>query len=954
MSFRSRNAREGTPAGVYESQQNKTWTSGNDVIDQSRPSELSRTRGLASVGFMRPAAERFKVLDEPFTLRSVLDPLLDSPLTGRRVLGILGLVALLVWLPLVAMGGIVTALRGVADAVAGDPQHSLATPQSVIAALIIIGLCILTAGATLRFRPELTLLTTFLVGLIVVLVGAIGTHSLPALFCTIALVFGAWLAGASIVSRIGVDGARDHPIVQAPISVALGLGFIGLYLFLLVGLNRFSSNAIVGSFFAIVVILAILDRSRLKCQIQALAAWKPAVPTYFEAIAMAIIVGLASYAILAAFAPENMYDPFRQHVPIAREIWQSGSLPFIQTMGVTKDPIQGHLLFALGWGFGGIVGAKLVNTAIGLVGIAGIAGLSWLCGGRPAAVASTAIFSASTIVLWELGHAYTDMLAVTYTITAVTCVALWQLESRQSWLVLSGVLAGFGLASKLTVGWLIVAIAVGLLIVGNRPWSFLNRITAIITFACGTLVAIPWLARSYLFPGSMPAKLAILVNFITESLPGVPAIIPPPVDSGFVQLDLNGLAIGQSPFDLLRVPWILTFSSGQHPNSSIGPGEIGILLLLTLPLAFLAPRNRTIAFLSATVIVSYIVWWFTPLQITRHLLPTLGILSAISGIGFAQSIISTSRFKNTIGSTAKFAILMGVIAAPLFFLPGTYSHVGGSSQAPVDLIFHRETEEQFIRQEVPAGAALLSSNQLVPADTPLGYIGKWGGAQLYTEARLVNIGQFTQILIDKQFGESDKDILKTLESLGLTYFIWDRATTKPEDWRSRLLSTEFLGENTRIVEGDRSAYLLEVAPGDGWSKSPEKNLLSDAGFEKIRRDNSQWKINGHALRDNGSVTLQDESSIGQDVPVRGDQPYFLTVTGSCARSTDALELRLFWKDADGNIVETTNEEVIPGKEPTTQFLWHRAPHDATTVTAEIGGIKDNECSITTASLFQSV
>lgn len=919
---------------------------------QAREADRESGRTAVSDGarqFVQDAARRF---DAPFTLRQALAPVLDSPLTIRRTIILVFALGLFLWIPIVAARGVFSAVQVVADAVAGIPRWSFATPPSIWAALLVYLFCLGAALVTRRQWPAFTLPATFLAGSLVVLVGAVGTGSAGALAVVVAMMALAWLVGQAVLHRFP-DTARV-PVVRVPLSIALGFGLLGLLLFLLTGVQMFNSRTILVSAVAILVLAIVVDRAKLAEDVRRFRAWQPAVPSWFETAVIGMTVGLAAYAILAAFAPENMYDPFRQHVPIAREIWQSGSIPVIPTMGVTKDPVQGHLLFAVGWGFAGMTATKLVNTAVGLVAIAGIAGLGWLCAGRAAAVVSAAIFTATTIVLWELGHTYTDMFAVMFTVTAALGVLLWQRDGKLVWLLGAGALAGFGLASKMTMGWLIIALAAGIFLVGNGPWRWRDRFLAVSVFGVGTLVVVPWLVRSYVIAGEMPAKLAILVNFITSIIPGIPAIVPPPVAPGFVQLELDGLAIGHSPFDLLRVPWVLTFESGLYPNSTIGPGEIGILLLLMAPLAILGLRNRSALFLAVTALVSYLVWWLTPLQITRHVLPTLAVGAALAGAGFAYVVANPSRVLRAVAPVAKGGLLVGIVTAPLFFLPGSYSHVGGASQAPVDLITRRESADEFVRREIPAGTALLATSGVVPADAPLGYIGKWGGAQLYTEARLVNIGQFTQIPVDEQFGTTPEEILANLEQLGIRYFVWDRPVTKEEDWQSTMLSTDFLFDHTRIVEGDRSAYLFEVLPeGGSWGIDDRSNLFVDPGFEKIRRDSSAWKIEGHIARDEGLISPRGESVIAQKVPVTAGQAYVMTIAGACERETDAVQLRLTWLDEQGATIETTTENVIPGEEPSTQFIWHRAPDAASAVNAEIWGSEGRNCTISNAGFYQT-
>ena len=81
-----------------------------------------------------------------------------------------------------------------------------------------------------------------------------------------------------------------------------------------------------------------------------------------------LTVGLVAYALLAAFTPEVHSDAVRQHLPLAREIWQTGAAREFPSLWTSHLPIQGHLLYAAAFGLGDMTAAKLVHTLVGLLG----------------------------------------------------------------------------------------------------------------------------------------------------------------------------------------------------------------------------------------------------------------------------------------------------------------------------------------------------------------------------------------------------------------------------------------------------------------------------------------------------------------------------------------------------------------------------------------------------------
>ena len=128
-------------------------------------------------------------------------------------------------------------------------------------------------------------------------------------------------------------------------------------------------------------------------------------------------------------------------------------------MDVSRDPVQGHLFYAVAYGFGGSAAATLVQTFAGLTAFAGVAALGWLVAGRVAAVCGAVIFSTMPMVLWQLGHAFMDLFPVLFMVTATACILLWQRNGALAWLVAAGALAGqaqrrpVGLAGRVFFYW---------------------------------------------------------------------------------------------------------------------------------------------------------------------------------------------------------------------------------------------------------------------------------------------------------------------------------------------------------------------------------------------------------------------------------------------------------------------------------------------------------------------
>jgi hypothetical protein len=846
----------------------------------------------------------------------------------------IALVSLLGWLVIVAAAGALLTLQSLGYSVGGEAKDNRATPEMWWTVGLICFTCLAAALITRRLQSAATLPVTFATGGVMVLAGAIGTGSVGSLLLVTSLFGLAWLLGETLLSRFPATAVV--PVVRIPMATGLGLGLFGLLLLLLATLGALNTATVVAGTGLILLAVVLVDGARLAAMREDVRSWRPASPTWFETVVVGLMLGGVSYATLAALLPEIHSDAIRQHLPAAREIWQAGAAPEFAFLGVTQSPIQAHLLYAVSYGLGDMTAAKLVHTLVGLLTILGVAGIGCLTSGRVAATVGAAVFATMPLVLWELGTAYVDLFPAFFAVATVLCVLLWQRDGWLGWLVAAGFLAGVGFAAKLTLGFVIVSVAVAIALVGRGPWRWRDRVVAVAAFGLGGVVIVPWLLRSY---------------FITGTIPGLSILADHAV--GTATSDLSGFGLGRSPLDLLSIPWQLTFHGEEFQQS--GGSDVGFLLLLLLPAVLLVPRTRSLAFLAITAGLSFLGWAFTA-QYTRYFLPTLAVASALAGIGLASVLAdSVARVGRPLARALPIGVILGLVAAPMLYLPGSRALV------PINVLTGRESAQDYVAGKVGAAAALAAASELLPPDTPVGYFGvQREGAQLYTEARLtyfeadpINMTP-GGVLIDLDLlGTRAEAVLASLQRLDIDYFIWNRGESRPQDWRSTLLSTPFLRTHTRILAGDRSGYLFELLPpgGSDWGQS-QPNLLADPGLEHVGAD-GPWRVTEPVRTRKGVVSLRPKSVLGQRVPVTAETPYLLLATATCETPADRAVLTLRWFDDHAVELGVTEEWVLPGTAGSDQFLWHLAPPRAATVSVELTTTGGARCDVDEAALYAS-
>jgi hypothetical protein len=299
------------------------------------------------------------------------------------------------------------------------------------------------------------------------------------------------------------------------------------------------------------------------------------------------------------------------------------------------------------------------------------------------------------------------------------------------------------------------------------------------------------------------------------------------------------------------------------------------------------------------------------------------------------------------------SVVLGLLAAPVLLSNG--KRLGIPVNA--DILTGNESSTAFVDRAVNAAPTLAAATAMLPPDTPVGYFGKWEGAQIYTEARLTYFGNPLGTSTENysaelaQLGANPDEVLASLDRLGIRYFIWERAPGKPEQWRTSILSTEFLRHHTRILAGGRNSYLFEVLPNadQSWTSSGQ-NLLQSPGLDDVG-DGAPWTTRKRVKHRAGVVSVRAQRGIGQRVATSGGSPYVLLSTMTCDEPDDRANLAFRWFDEHDTEIELTTEDVVPGTAWGEQFLWHIAPENASSVAVELLTNAGAHCDFDSAELY---
>lgn len=826
-----------------------------------------------------------------------------------------------------------------------------------IAALAIYSVVFVTIVLSRIFRPNLTAVIAFLVPVAIFALAVAASGAMHPALAACAIFATSWTAGDLVLRLFKVPTTRNL-LGEAAIRISLGLGCLGTAILILGSFNGISLAPIVMMMLLVnlawVVSTWPISGGTLSRNLPSELRAPPL--SWFESILLALSAAFFVFAALAALTPGTILtasDSVRQHLPLAREIWQNHALLVFPGIEPGSASVLGASLNAVAFGLGGAPATGIFQVLVSFGCIIAIAGLGVTLAGRLAGIAGAAIFSAMPLVLWLSGHVYPDLLAVLFICSAAQCAINWQRDGRYSWLIISGAFAGFSLATKQISAVVVVALFIGLVIAARPGATVVDRLRAGLCISLACLIAIvPWFIRSTILTGTFPLLGTILTQVsivpelgtISEAMapdasPAAPLSNLAETFSGGVTRTLPGIIAG---------PWDLTFHGAFSNWQSVRHGEFGILLLMFLPLVLVNLCSRGTVLIAITACISFVGWVFT-IQVPRHLLPSLALLAVLAGISVANvSKGQLASLRLLPGRLAQVCAIAGLALTPLYFLPNI------TTGFPISVVTGATSPEDYVARVDPATEALRAATAQLPADTLVGYIGEWLGAQSSTEVRLFYLGSYSPNpghTLDSVVGDSPETILEYFAAWGIENFIWDRPDTRPQDVESTLLSGDFLLHYTTILGGDNGIYLFALHPSGVPDPTSGTNLLQDPAFASLRKTGNVWNGSRRDLSESGVLQPRRQTPVSQRVAVEPGQQYLLVLEGSCDSVRNGTRVSLTWLDDNGRILSTTADDLPFGTRLNSALMWRVAPEEATAAEVSISTAAGAPCQVRKIGMY---
>ena len=503
-------------------------------------------------------------------------------------------------------------------------------------------------------------------------------------------------------------------------GTALGVGALG-YAILALGLLKLARPV---PLWSVTLLLGAVGLFFARRQRAAEDPSEPAPRLLTLASGTAVALGLLC-ALVGALAPPAgwEWDALSYHLAGPKTYLREGRVFYIPYDHHTNFPFTLNMLFMLMLSAGSVAAAKLVHWLCGLLLIASVDAFArrHLPRGATVGAVGAAILAGTPIILWEASVAYVDLATALFAWLSVYALvnAAQRVERGDSvrWLIVSALLMGFALGTKMTclAFW-------GMGMLGLLGWHRLAKGTwaketiphAALWGALSLLVGSVWYVKTWLYTGNP------VYPFFYSLLGGR---YWGPENAAQYATDQAALGMGKGALELLLGPWRVTnemaFAIAEKrpwiftEYVSFGLSPVYVAALLALPLVL-----RRVSWQVACLLLyglGVFVFWFFLMQQTRYLVPALPAFALLAALVLieARPIVRVAG-----GALVAVSALWGIV------------RVGSDIAAPaVPVVLGQQPPERYLARRLgPLATAQLwinantrSTARVALFDDPRGY-----------------------------------------------------------------------------------------------------------------------------------------------------------------------------------------------------------------------------------------
>ncbi|MBI5122681.1 glycosyltransferase family 39 protein [Candidatus Roizmanbacteria bacterium] len=318
---------------------------------------------------------------------------------------------------------------------------------------------------------------------------------------------------------------------------------------------------------------------------------------------VAIIIFQAGVNLIGVLGPERGFDALWYHLTLPKLYLINHSISFIPggLLYYSTMPKLAEMLYLAGLSLGNETLPKLIHYFFGLLTCLALYKLQRKFFSKFIALIGVIIFYSNLVVGWESVTAYIDLVRTFFELMAVWGFVNWWESKKRKWLIISAVMVGFAIATKLlAIGSLLIFIILIFIKFRRRLLRFTrNDMQSLLIFIVTALIIpAPWFIFSYINTGNP------VYPFFTEMY----KVIPEPV----------------SFFGFFKDIWMIFTNSPDH---------LSLVYILFLPFTVwcLGSFSKELKLITTYSVLAIIIWYFTPRTGGgRFIVPYLPAFSIIS------------------------------------------------------------------------------------------------------------------------------------------------------------------------------------------------------------------------------------------------------------------------------------------------------------------------------------
>jgi hypothetical protein len=504
-------------------------------------------------------------------------------------------------------------------------------------------------------------------------------------------------------------------------------------------------------------------------------------------VAWSFLLLLFALNMIGALVPDVIWDAHSYHLDVPKRWLFAGGMVYIPYILFSNWPLDLSVIYAIEMFFvDGSILPQLTHFSLGVLST-----LLIYCFVRSrydslSASFASVIFYSIPVMTWLSGTAISDLGVSYFTLFAVIAFLRWVEQDDRGWMKMAALGTGLAMGTKLTGLFGLALLGLSILYKGLSQREPIRRIVyqGILAGVIAGGLALPWYLKSYFQTGNpiFPFGYSLFDGKYWTAT----------VNTRFISSQFAYMGIGRSLADYLLLPLRLLV-----PKHMPYGGPVSGIFLVGLLWGLAQRRDKTVTYLSAYAVLSFILWARFTTQQVRMLLPALGVLSVVAGIGIV-SLTEHLKFGKLILSLLMIALMAEGVA-------GVWRERSWSLSDQVSVVIGRKSREEYLKEhfyltdvlyfaneQLPPGAAILAFNEV------RGYLSQhefiWGHPSL-------------QGYVDYEQLKTGDALRRRLDQIGVEYILINN-TEYPTSARE----LDPIKGDLQFVYRQDEVYLYRLAP----------------------------------------------------------------------------------------------------------------------------------------------